>query len=478
VRTLADKNKAQDGRFQLIAQESLAHCRKFEEGKLFGASVCGVFAIPWKSGIDIEAWRTCGSACSASALARFEEVLPSQTSLAAFQGVDMRCKKVTAAFRPLCEEDNARLETMVTVEPSKLLQSNNELLRTCRLFQESGDYDQKEIDLLKAKLDKPIKAVESSVSQRNDKIKEIRNAQDKAMGKVKDYRARYDACVLDLCLREGLGQKYGAPRRVAQERCRTEQCRDAKDAQQLGDFLISLEDLCRRATSEAQQELTYGAGAKRLAGRRLSTAKRREAALAGQEPLAISLCKTLLAIRKCSFKRGLYLEYLKAPSTINSDMDPPLDLEEQDGTIQKGPELEVTDNTIGTFTKAIESMEEECKAATKKLYASDGKQASLGPDGIPESLKLWLQEKKEKMLGEGGCRLTSITGFTEHVGKLEQLLGLRSYDITPAPAAYLEDITRRAIKMAYKKRDYRYNTFTSELQPLDLEKEKHRAVLR
>ena len=40
-----------------------------------------------------------------------------------------------------------------------------------------------------------------------------------------------------MCLREGLGQKYGAPRRGAQERLRTELTRDEKHAEQLEGLL-------------------------------------------------------------------------------------------------------------------------------------------------------------------------------------------------------------------------------------------------
>ena len=393
----------------------------------------------------------------------------------------MRCKKTMALFRPQCEVDQSRLETMVTVEPSKLLHSNDELLRTCKLFQEGGDYDQKEIDLLRLKLEKPSKAIEASVAKRKDKIREVKEAQDRAWSKIKVFKAKYDACVLDLCLREGLGQKYGAPRRAAQEKCRTELCRDEKNAQQLNDLLTSLENLCRRAATEAQEPIYAfdGSAGQKLAGRRLSMAKRQEAALAQAEPLAVTIRKTLTAIRKCTYKRGMYLEYLKAPSSLNAEMALPLDLEEGDGPAARSwPEVEVPDITVGTFAKAVQVMEEECKIATRKLYESDGKQAALGPEGIPESLKAWLEDRKEKILGEGGNKHNSIAVFTEHVNKLQQLLGDRSKDLVPAPAAYLEDITKRAMRMGLRKREYRIAMFSHQLRALEEEKEKHRTTLR
>jgi hypothetical protein len=61
--------------------------------------------------------------------------------------------------------------------------------------------------------------------------------QEASWSKTKAYRDRYDACVLELCLREGLGQKFGAPRRAAQERLRTEITRDENHAHQLDGLL-------------------------------------------------------------------------------------------------------------------------------------------------------------------------------------------------------------------------------------------------
>jgi hypothetical protein len=163
----------------------------------------------------------------------FQKALPSQASLAAFQGLDMRAKKFMAQWGPQCEEDLSALNAYIAAEPTKLLNSNGELLRTCKLFVEGGDYDQKEVDLLKLKLERPTKAVEAAVEARRAKVKDVMAAQEKAWTATKVFREAYDAATLDLCLKEGLGQKYGAPRRSAQERLRTEVTRDDKQAQQL-----------------------------------------------------------------------------------------------------------------------------------------------------------------------------------------------------------------------------------------------------
>lgn len=186
----------------------------------------------------------------------------------------MRCKKALQLFPPQCEEDVAAMEALIATEPAKLLNSNHELLRTCRLFLEGGEYDQKELDLLRAKLERPTKAIEAAVEARKARVKEVALAQEKAWASTKAYRLAYDAAVLDLCLREGLGQKYGAPRRAAQERLRTELTRDDKHAQQL-EALVQVggwgrggqyasgarqEELRRRAAGRGDVVVLSGAG--------------------------------------------------------------------------------------------------------------------------------------------------------------------------------------------------------------------------
>jgi hypothetical protein len=88
-------------------------------------------------------------------------------------------------------------------------------------------------------------------------------------------------------------------------------------------------------------------------GRSMSVSKPRRASVAVAEtegpvdPLAVGIRKVLLAIRKCIFKRGAYLEYLKVPSSVRFEFPVPIDLE-GDGV---AGEVEVPDITFGTFSK-------------------------------------------------------------------------------------------------------------------------------
>jgi hypothetical protein len=125
-------------------------------------------------------------------------------------------------------------------------------------------------------------------------------------------------------------------------------------------------------------------------------------------------------------------------------------------------------------------MEEECKVVTKKLYESEGKQSTLGPDGIPQSLQTWLAERRAKALGEGGHRQHSSHRFSEHVRRLEALVGKASTGegIVPAPAASLQDIASRAKKAAESTRKAEEKDFAAKLRAWADLKEQHRMALR
>lgn len=159
----------------------------------------------------------------------------------------------------------------------------------------------------------------------------------------------------------------------------------------------------------------------------------------------------------------------------------PLDLE---GEGERPGEVEVPDITTGTFTKALITLEEQCKAATKKLYEGDGKQAALGPDGIPDSLRAWLEERREKALGATGTRAGSCGRFEEVVKRLETALGKATMADAAgerpsiATRAALEDIMSRAKTDVEKAREREEAEFMQKLEAWEEGRETHRRALR
>lgn len=69
-----------------------------------------------------------------------------------------------------------------------------------------------------------------------------------------------------------------------------------------------------------------------------------------------------------------------------------------------------------TFAGALDSLEARCRSETRSLYESEGKTELLGEDGVPESLRAWLEESRGRVLGGGGQREGARRGLREQVG--------------------------------------------------------------
>lgn len=69
-----------------------------------------------------------------------------------------------------------------------------------------------------------------------------------------------------------------------------------------------------------------------------------------------------------------------------------------------------------TFAGALDSLESRCRAETRALYESEGKEDLLGETGVPESLRIWLEESRERALNDGGHRESARRRLREQVG--------------------------------------------------------------
>ena len=76
-----------------------------------------------------------------------------------------------------------------------------------------------------------------------------------------EFTALYEETVQNVAMSEGLGQKYGAPCRRAQERIRTEVQRDEQAAGKIDEMLANLEFICnevKRTSEDPESETLAG----------------------------------------------------------------------------------------------------------------------------------------------------------------------------------------------------------------------------
>ncbi|CAN0084741.1 unnamed protein product, partial [Heterosigma akashiwo] len=209
ARGLADRHAAQEAAFAAAAAGALGRCRAFEGD-----------------------------------LAALAAALPGKDSLAALQGVETRQRRLVGEFQADMEARLGALGEYAGRLPEGLLAGCEKMVAECRTFDEGGDYDATEVRFLRAALRPPCDAVRATAEARRGRIQEqIATQVETSLGGLGAYRSAYADAQLELALREGLGQKYGAPRRTAQEQLRTEITRDEAAAALVDRLLDELASL-------------------------------------------------------------------------------------------------------------------------------------------------------------------------------------------------------------------------------------------
>jgi len=85
----------------------------------------------------------------------------------------------------------------------------------------------------------------------------------------------------------------------------------------------------------------------------------------------------------------------------------------------------ITFTKIQAFADVVDEVEAICKKETKELYAAEGKSLPPGQD-VPESLKNWLLENREKLLGSNGYCERMTKHFWTQVERFEWLVGRKN----------------------------------------------------
>ncbi len=417
-------------------------------------------------------------------LQALEDLLPKQQSLATLQGVESKCKKLAAAFHIECLAEVDALGRYTVTEPTKLFQLNEVLLKATRLFEDGGDFSEVEKEELRGKLDQVASRVEGSVAQRKEKVDTLRESQAQALQGLASFNATAETCLDELSLMYGLGMKYGAPRRNAQEKIRSNQTLDEREAAHFDSLLEALAMTCDEVKNpEDEDEST---------------------------PRSKKLLALLAAIRKHARNRALYLNFLPKPDKVPVAENPMAQTsipepEAEEPAAEEGEEpvvkevdpddaIELDEATAllvadreereGDLAQLVDDVEEACKAETKDLYTSEGKADRLGDDGVPDSLRTWLAESRRKVLGEGGYREKAARRLRAQVQLMETLIAktpelhLQDPDVLGAPAAIVADVVNRCKAEADARRASTAQRFGEAMRAWIKKRDAHRSALR
>eukprot|EP01033_Poteriospumella_lacustris_P001787 gene1787-1294_t len=299
------------------------------------------------------------------------------------------------------------------------------------------------------------------------------------MANAKEFRK-------EVAMAEGLGQKYGAPRRRAQERIRSEVARDERYAGKVDEYLAQTEFIAsellvstRQHQHEQHQQQQSVEDATSLSPavsleeelRRMLALMTPADAVEALQKLA-SLWQLLKTLREAVSKRVSFLEILgeqgAPPNAALTNELLPWYLEQRlqerfllaagpaDGAasgdgraVSFAADASSTSpghgasgggssgsggfdpNNLPGMAALLPSLSlvyddvfKNCCQETKELYSKEGLQSMLtGANGIPESLAVWLDESKLKLLGRHGYQEKAWKRVWYQMERLDTLFG-------------------------------------------------------
>jgi hypothetical protein len=426
-------------------------------------------------------------------------------TLAALQGVDAKARSTLINFQNKSVRQLTGLKRLVGEETDSIVHYAFDFRKVCPPQEKGkeGGYSPAELDeiegLVKGQCDEIAELQEEWAAQ----LEQLATLQQDNQKIQETFQETYEKAVQELSLSEGLGQKYGAPRRRAQERLRTEVTRDEQSAGKLDEVLAQLEFFC---SEEA-----------RVIAETKAVASNDDDSDAGQGPedygkadyvRAQEMWQLLKKIRTGFATRADYLKVLDAePELVElewlevhserllSFARGGVEISAEDAEAEAEAEAQASLETGGEglpkstlcFQEVIEDVDQACRAETKELYIHEGREDALGGD-IPESLQKWLGESREKLVGHRGHREKAWKRLWGQVARLEIILNRKvdaGDDGAPtsgvslgAPTAILSMLSRGFIAAAEQELNEQEVLFLRALKVLEKGREKHERLLR
>ena len=374
-----------------------------------------------------------------SAVQVLDARIPRMSKLTALQGVLRKGMKARTDFAHEVEAVRATLDDPSVREPKQLLDDNALFLRGCHTFATGGDYDTGEIKIAQDKLAEVDGEIRDAIRERQRVVASVVKEQDEAVDAFEALETTYQRVKLELSMREGLGHKYGAPRRNVQERLRTETTKSSAAEAAIEANLAKLETLTATTlalpTAATESTMIAEIAEDEIKGLELD---------AGSEAaMAKNVIVIMTSVRRQFLSYAFYLEALKDETKVDtlltavpwwsdalqeeaaSDETFIGDAEaalvgatalrelaaarrESDAAAsapsERTPEeisaIEMIEAQLTRiapqFMKVAIEAEEQCRKDTKELYTKEGKLNLLGPDGVTEALKEYLQQMQKR----------------------------------------------------------------------------------
>lgn len=109
-----------------------------------------------------------------------------------------------------------KLHDLSVLSLDLLIKQNNDMIKSCQLFDNGGNYDKPEIDWYQGQMDDINKMVETCKNQRKEKVAELKeHIEVLKKDPQAEFTDMYKKNIEQLSAKDGLGKTYGQPRRFA-----------------------------------------------------------------------------------------------------------------------------------------------------------------------------------------------------------------------------------------------------------------------
>lgn len=345
-------------------------------------------------------------------------------NLAALQGVDMRARALTIGFQSACGTNVTTLRKLTADDIASVVSFAMDFRKVCppQAPGVDGGYSEAEILEIEALVIGQCEEAKKVAENWTQSIEQLSEQQEQSLKSHGEFTKRYEKCAQDLAMSEGLGQKYGAPRRRAQERIRTEISRDEQSAGKIDELLANLQFICdetKRLDEDSDLQVQYG-----VDGRKFLDETNHVWSILGK-------------LRTALQARAEYLRVVEVPIPVpelpwmapDSIPAQPSDDSSLNDLGDIGASLQTTDSSKKQvcLEDVFVEVDAACRKETRELYESEGMGTSLfGEGGVPDSLQIWLKESKEKLLGPKGHREKAWKRLWGQTTRFEQIIGRKS----------------------------------------------------
>ena len=415
----------------------------------------------------------------------FTAVLKEKTNLASLQGVLRGAKLESNLYNKDAEVLRSVLMKFVKDEPRTLIELGRIFLASCLTFANGGDYNEDEIQLERESLNKIDTVVLESVQERALEVKRIFAVEKLAWVHLNTFQSSYEECIVQLSIKEGLGRKFGAPRRNAQEKLRSEISKSENAILFFEEKSTELLKLC-----ESEDDFSGSDGKTshinvllqtlRVCSHRIShylsfskiniqDDPMLNGILMEEEPLSSPACmyqdeyNKFLGMKSHGKIQHIHeifsdvSKFLHPTNSVNGE-------KKKDGVTKPHQYLETFSvKNDECFLDAMRHAEDICIKETKELYAQQGLECAL-----PDSLHMFLKEQMEK------AKVQQINASKRFRSNLKTLMG----HLCQVPEIVLQDILGKTRLDILNFVNSAKDTFEAELSNLNRLQEKHKRLLR